>query len=85
METQELKRVDGATLKKLRRVEKITQKQMAAYLGVSERQYQRIENGEDEDPGIRTMSRIAKKVGVLFEQVVVEDPELPGPPEPPGS
>lgn len=86
MDTSELKQVDIRTLKIMRRASKITQQALASAIGVSVRKYQMIESGENDDPGIKTMSRICDYIGIQFEQIVLEDrPELPGPPEPPGS
>lgn len=55
-------------LKEVRQSLGITQKQMAAICEISERQYIRYENGEQE-PGVRIALKIAKALDSTVEEL----------------
>ena len=59
-------------LKKLRKERKVQQKDMAEYLGVSIRTYQRYEHGELE-PNIEKIIRLAYYFGVTTDYLLGKD------------
>jgi transcriptional regulator with XRE-family HTH domain len=70
----------------------LLREEIAELADISPNALRMIERGETPNPGIQTMGKIADALGVRLNQLYIEDPvdrstvpELPGPPELPGS
>ena len=59
----------GLLIREVRKAAGFTQKELAARMGVSQQLISRLESGEDENPTIDTLSRVADVVG---KKLVVE-------------
>ncbi len=59
----------GRRLKELRKEKKVKQKEMAAFLDCSERNYQKMEYGEVNVPGL-TLIKLADFFGVSIDYLV---------------
>ena len=59
----------GERLKQLRKERKVSQKELAEYLGISIRGYQFYES-EDNEPNIRTLTALADFYGVTIDYLV---------------
>jgi transcriptional regulator with XRE-family HTH domain len=78
--------VDIEALRTLRKGKKLTQAEVAERASLSVKGYQMVENGETPNPGIVTLGLICDAIGIRIFQIVVEDrPDMPNPPDLPGS
>jgi transcriptional regulator with XRE-family HTH domain len=76
--------IDRVALKALRKAATLNQADVASAADISTRAYQMIETGETPNPGIITLGKVCDAIGIRIFQIVIEDrPELPGPPESP--
>lgn len=78
--------LDLESLKSFRKAKGMTQEEVAKAAGLSTKGFRMIESGKTRNPGIETVGMICDAIGIHIYQVLIADrPELPAPPEPPGS
>lgn len=59
-------------LRDIRRARKVTQQEMAEYVGVTQSYICALESGKRKNPSIHVLERVASKLGVGIEVVIAE-------------
>jgi transcriptional regulator with XRE-family HTH domain len=60
----------GAIVRRLRRQRQLTQEQLAARTGLSQGHVSHLENGERLNPGMTTLKRLARALGVPVAELL---------------